>query len=528
MQGTSGQAGFGIARMAPPDFAGYDTVGFGAYGAGGAGVSLFGLGNSIWNDGTIQGGDAGGANANGGDGIEILADSVIDDITNLGLLLGGAGAGINGVEGYGIHNYGGTLTKLTNAQGGTSGGGTVAGLTYSGDLPQLYDIFVTSATSYGELNVTDGQGRDVMTIGVSDLSVDLSSRFYASVIKGVVADQMTNEEDAFVIANGVLGVITGADVENHDVWDLRVWNFSADIAEPQHYVLERQAANQRNALHYDCNMFAVNGSCVSGTLRQVDAGGAYGTSGGNPHLVGSVATAISLDPRLRIGGLLEFGGTPKAASGVTFNSDLPLIGAFVGFGGAADGTGLQARLAATYQYQIADITRADPLQGEGTIGGSTAFTSSGVTAEVSFGQSLGDGATLTPYMGMVATRSTRQGYTERDSLEPLTFGDFTEAQVSGTAGLRVIGSLTPTIIYRIGAGVDRDISHTLSGFDVSSTGFDASYQSPYAAKDTRLSGQLGLSYLLAPNQELTIDGQVNQFGEDATDYGVSVGFKMGY
>ena len=195
--------------------------------------------------------------------------------------------------------------------------------------------------------------------------------------------------------------------------------------------------------------------------------------------------------------MLEFRSAPKAASGVTLTSDLPLIGAFVGFGGAADGTGLQARPVVTYQSQTAEVTRADPLEGEGTVSGRTAFISSGMTAEVSFGQSLGEKTTLTPYMGTVATPSSRDGYTESDSLEPLTFGDFTENQVTCTAGLRVTGSLAPTITYRIGAGLERDISHTLSGFDVNSTWFDASYQSPYAAKDTRLSGQLGLSYLLA-------------------------------
>lgn len=82
--------------------------------------------------------------------------------------------------------------------------------------------------------------------------------------------------------------------------------------------------------------------------------------------------------------------------------------------------------------------------------------------------------------------------------------------------------------YRLGAGVERDISHTLSGFDVTSTAFEASYQNPYATQTTRLMGQLGLSYLLAPNQELTIDGQVNQFGGGENDYALTVGFKMGY
>jgi len=205
-------------------------------------------------------------------------------------------------------------------------------------------------------------GEDQMTVGVSDLSTDWSTHVYTSGITGVDAAQMTNEEKAFVIANGVLGRITNA---SDDIWDLRVWNFAGDIAEPQHYVLERNAANQRNALRYDCNLFAVNGSCVTGTLRQVDSGGAYGIEGGLPQLQGTVATAVSLDPTLRIGGFVQFGGASEVAMGITYTNQRPLIGGFVGFSEKPDGTGLQARIAASYFEQKAKITRNDPLSVEG-------------------------------------------------------------------------------------------------------------------------------------------------------------------
>ena len=493
---------------------------------------MFGSDNSVWNEGTIQGGDGATDDADGGAGIEILADSTVDDITNLGLLLGGVGNRPNqigsGLSGYGIHNYGGTLTKLTNAQGGISGGGTGAGLTYSGDLPDLYEIVLYSPTNYGELNVTYGLGTNQMTVGVSDLSTDFSDNLYASVITGVTADQMTNEEDAFVIADGVMGRITNASAT---IWDLRVWHMSEDfsaIAEPQHYVFERKSADQRNALHYDCTMFAVNGSCVAGTLRQASTGAAYGTGGGVAQVSGTVAGAISLDPTLRIGGFLEFGGTPDTAEGVTFTTHAPMIGGFVGFGGAPDGTGLQGRVAATYQYQEADIVRIDALSSDGYARGSASFHSSGVMAEVNFGQNIGAGTTISPYVGLVATQSRRAAYEESRGGAPLNFAPFTETQVTGTAGLRVNGVLAPQVTYRIGAGLEQDISHTLSSFDVSGSGVDASYQSAYTPSATRFTGQVGMSYLIGANKALTIDGQVNQFGEDGTDYAVTVGCRIGY
>ena len=88
--------------------------------------------------------------------------------------------------------------------------------------------------------------------------------------------------------------------------------------------------------------------------------------------------------------------------------------------------------------------------------------------------------------------------------------------------------LAPQVTYRIGAGLEQDISHTLSSFDVSGSGVDASYQSAHTPSATRFTGQVGMSYLIGANKALTIDGQVNQFGEDGTDYAVTVGFRIGY
>jgi len=83
-------------------------------------------------------------------------------------------------------------------------------------------------------------------------------------------------------------------------------------------------------------------------------------------------------------------------------------------------------------------------------------------------------------------------------------------------------------MYRATAGVEQDLSHRLSSFDLTTPSVEAGYQSPYAPNVTRFIGQLGMSYLMAPNQELTIDSQVNTFGNDGTDFAVTLGFRIGY
>jgi len=446
----------------------------------------------------------------------------VDEITNLGLILGGAG-GAGGSDGFGISNFDGTLTKLTNAQGGFSGGGEVAGLTYEGNLPTNYDIVLNSATSYGELNVYPRFVGDQMTVGVSDLSTDLSTRVYANVITGVGDDLLANAQDAFGVGNGVLGRITASTEAAN--WDLRVWNFGTDMAEPEHALLELKSANQRNALHYDCTTIGVSGTCLAASLRQLKAGGSYGVAG-QSQLAGTVAGAVNVSPTLRIGGFLDFGATSDPVSGVNFTSHMPLMGGFVTFADKADGTGLQARIAASYQRQTADINRTDAFSSQAT--GSTSITSSGVSAEISWGQTIGANSKVTPFVGLDATQSSRAAYQEKAGTYPIGYGAFSENQVTGTAGLRLSGSVSKTVMYRATAGVEQDLSHRLSSFDLTTPSVEAGYQSPYAPNVTRFIGQLGMSYLMAPNQELTIDSQVNTFGNDGTDFAVTLGFRIGY
>ena len=85
---------------------------------------------------------------------------------------------------FGIDNANSTLSRLTNAQGGTTP------LTYTGRLPGTYNVVVLSSSNFGRLAVTNSTG--TMTFGV-DATSTLAANRYTNVLTGVSASAITNE-----------------------------------------------------------------------------------------------------------------------------------------------------------------------------------------------------------------------------------------------------------------------------------------------------------------------------------------------
>jgi hypothetical protein len=194
----------------------------GSGGSGGAGIQILtGSGASVYQKGGTISGGASDAGINGA-GIQIDSGGSLTTLNNDGTIIAGVGAG---TANYGIVNNG-AITNLSNSQGG----GTTAGLTYSGNLPTNYQGTISSALSYGQLAVTGGRG------AISDFDVTSGSSLsygatYAALITGVSAIE------------GETGAIFGTyvqDTSNYnwtllnvggDVWDLIVATFGSPATE---------------------------------------------------------------------------------------------------------------------------------------------------------------------------------------------------------------------------------------------------------------------------------------------------------
>ena len=486
------------------------------------------MGNSIWNEGQVIGGDAGGPAAQGGAGILVESGAMVDDVTNLGRIVGGLNGDAS--TAYGIRNDG-TIRHLANAQGGSLGA-----LTFYGDLPENYDIILNSTSSYGQLAVGSDTSSTQMTVGVSSLSAGPITGSYNDVITGVSASNITNETVVFKTQGSALAVLDHSTLRdpnaNSTDWDLRVWNYGTDMADPQHYLLDTNAVILRYAMTYDCNLFDVNGVCITGSLRFTDIKGAYGVPGNSSELAGVLAGALRIGTKVRLGGFMDFGANIDNVDGVDFNSHLPMIGGFVGYSDQSDGAGLQARVSVAYEHQDAELTRANLMGTASKVKGDSAFETYGFLGEMAWGFDIGSTTQLTPFIGLAATRSTRDGYNESGKTgiveDPFSYASYSATQVTGMAGLRVKGMLTDELSFRLGVGVEHDFSYNADPFKISGDFGSASYTSNLSPADWRFIGTAGLAYLIAPNKELDIDGYASQFTKDTADYGVTVGVKLGF
>ena len=113
-------------------------------------------------------------------------------------------------------------------------------------------------------------------------------------------------------------------------------------------------------------------------------------------------------------------------------------------------------------------------------------------------------------------------------IDPLSYDSYSATEITGIAGVRLKGSLSDQLTYRLSLGVEHDFSYNVDAFKFSGNFGSVSYDTGDAPADWRLAGSAGISYLFAPDKEFNLDGYVSQFDKNAPAYTVMVGFKMGY
>ena len=242
--------------------------------------------------------------------------------------------------------------------------------------------------------------------------------------------------------------------------------------------------------------------------------------------------AVQLGGKFRIGGFLDFSTAPDDYTGVSDVSMMPMLGLFLGYSDAPDGTGLQARAAAAYQHGSADFTHFN-LLGTATVAkGDAGFDTWGIGGELGWGWGIGSSQVLTPFVGIIYATSTRDSYKDGTDggavTDPLSFDSYGASYTTGILGLRLNGPLADSVSYRLGVGLEGMISSDLDAFEVSGDFGSASYQSGVKPSDWALSGAAGLSYMVDANKELTLDGFIRQVEDGEPPYvAVTAGFRVG-
>lgn len=444
-------------------------------------------------------------------------------ITNSGSLIANAGS-------FGILvSGGGSVTMLTNAQGGTSP------LTYSGALPAAYHIVVRSTASFGRLAVTNGSGS--LAFGV-DARSNLVPNRYTNVLTGVTAAGITNEETRSV-TGGIVWMLTAGSSPSD--WDLLAWRLGPDAtrtglalqanARAVGNALSQRAATINHALDHDCASFDRHGLCVAFGLR----GAQFGSNqGGTSEASGLLTAAYRLTERLRLGGFMDQPLASSTRGGVAQKNISPMVGAFAIYQQNADFRGLTLRAGLSFQQGDLRITRTELMDTEPGAGraGTRALAFGG---ELAYGVPVGAGWISQPYLGLRRTEGERRGYTEATSENvqyPISYGSFGQQVTSTLAGLRFRGPLTPQLGLILGAGVEYDLQSRTDRYagssnipELESFSFNASQS------QNRLRGvvSLGLHHAIASNQALLFDASLRQlpYGNDLAAIGM-VRYAIGF
>jgi hypothetical protein len=530
VQGGAGGIGGlrGLGGIGGPDGTG-GAGGLGAIGGsaadGGAGIVLNGAGNAIWNEGQITGGAAGSVANNAGAGIQIQSGAVVTELYNIGTISGGAG-----LNSYGILNDGGSIEKLANAQGGNA-----PALTYFGDLPQNHIILITGPGTYGQLAVQSATSAQSMTVGIESTATQgLSTGQYANVITGVHAENITNAGSVFNLANGVIATLIPNQDPSATAWDARILNYGADIVEPQHTLLDRNASVLRAQIrNYDCERFASAGLCIASGIRYQSLG--QSAAGGGEETTSGISLIIAkqLISKLRLGAFIDFGNDPADVASIDVTSHHPILGGFIGYADRPDGSGLQTKIAAAYKRDEASFTRANIVGPGGDVSADSGFETIAVNAIAGWGFRAPHSILITPYLGFTMTEASRRAFSEAPQSQTgpdngLAYGRYTAKQASGVAGLRINAQISSQVTGHLGAAIDHDYAYDLNAFTLRTPSGTSNSASTLKPRQNRASGSAGLDLRVTPNNHLSLNSYVSQSNYGHTDeYTVVLAYKIG-
>ena len=518
------------------------------YAAGAGAIVNTGSIGSISNSGIINATSAASGNA-----INNSGSGVIDSITNLS---GGSISVSNGtsitlpaiynagtistisnfgaINAYsntrpGIENTG-TITTLNNSQGDNFNGNNW--LTYKGVLPTNYNIIINSTASYGQLFGTGG------ITGTTAFGIYSAQNIStSSVYRGV----LINTGDTNISASTRSGIYDGytwslfRETPTSPLWDLSFSGVSASQTQAAlvqtttalQGVYALQTGTVNNSLTYDCNNFGAKGFCVS-------TGGRYSNASESTANTTSamIIAGYRINDHLRIGASADQNlYNTDVAQIASVRSNTPLMGAFVVWNQNADKTGLETKVAASYNNSDLNVNRVAVGTSEAGQGRTALNTlSESITASYAF--KLGENYRLSPYAGVRHTTVSANGYTEQGTTNvtaPLSYNGLNQESTSALLGLRLAGQVYKNTTVQTSAGFEEDMQNAVNNYSATGiTGLSAITFNPNIQR-TRAVVNFGASYELAKGDHLGFNTIYRQESFQGVDTKMAyVNYTMGF
>ena len=445
-------------------------------------------------------------------------------ITNTGTI------SATGTRAYGIQNDR-SISTLNNAQGAGNSSGA---LTYTGNLPQNYNIILGSnASTYGKLAVTSATSWDGGT-GTTSFGINggiVKATKYTAVISGVTASLLTSSSLTGTYSSGGKSYAYSLALESGSstIWDLLFPTYveytGPSVANTNQSLVNTASALQgtytlqnsvlANSFSYDCNVFGANDVCVSAGGRNTQVQAANGLNNTSALLI----AAYRPHPNYRVGAYADQNLSVSNPGGtVNLGNNTPLIGLFGAWNERLDGAGTEVKVSAAYGQKNTTINRSVVGSGAGASeagSGSSTLNSQGVQATAKYGFGIMDNIIVSPYVGVRYTQNNMGGYTEGTSSSvtaPLTYSALNTNATTALAGVGASYRVMPTVTTFASAGVETDTNTANGTYGATNTSIGTLTPVNFNANPvrTRPTATVGAYYDVAKNQRFGVTGIYRQ------------------
>jgi len=484
-----------------------------------------GIGTLI-NSGSIDGGiQIQGVGSLGG-----LSGAGIKSFFNTGTLTGGIT--INGVQYYGVQQSG--IESLTNmgsiadgisissiSNGSTGidtlnnlqGDRTTSALTYTGKLPNNYNIIINAAGQYGQLSGTSVTSST--TFGIYAGS-NITNRLYTGVLQGIASSNLTGV--GTTTRTGTFDGMAWTLTETVTIAGSENWNLSftgVSVAQTQSSVhalasklrgafsSQAVATNYANMNTYDCNLFDAKGLCISvgGQQSYVDSPSSNFTST-------VVVAGYRVSPTFRVGGFLNQNLNNSTSRNVDISNANPLMGLFAVWNQNEDHLGYQVKVANAYQDKDVTTIR-DAVETSEAGRGNTELNTQSYVGELSYAFLANEDKTLIrPYAAVRYTRIKQDAYTEEATsavTAPLSYKSLIDRSTSALGGVKVDHKLAEKLNLKASLGIEQDLYHHVDNLTATGVSGLTSESFNDNIKRTRPVASIGAYYMPAKNQRISAD-----------------------
>jgi autotransporter-associated beta strand protein len=288
-----------------------------------------------------------------------------------------------------------------------------------------------------------------------------------------------------------------------------------------------QTGTINNSLNYDCNHFGRNGVCLStgGRYSNASESSANTTSA---MLIG----AYQISGTMRVGGYIDQNlYNTDVANIASMHSNSPFLGTFAVWNQHANGTGIEAKLAAGYNNSDLTIKRVAMGTSESGYGTTGLNTVSG-SATVSYGFKVTPNWLTSPYAGFRHTSVFSGGYSEQATAAvtaPLTYNALTQESTSALLGIRLTGHVFEHATIQTSAGFEQDLQNAVGNY--SATGLAGLTDITFNPniRRTRAVTSFGASYDLGGNHRLGFNAIYRQESFQSVDTKMAyVNYSIGF